>query len=91
MVCDVCYKSGGTTKLTIVFQSGQPCYINVCHVCKELAKNFFIVICDGCGAMELWNKHFFAPQLKMPVDNNIRVIVSGNCLNCNPNEKFYRG
>ena len=91
MICDVCCKPGGTTKLTIVFQNGSPCYINVCHICKELAKNFFINMCDTCGAFELWSKHFFAPIMKMPLDDDVRVIVTGECLNCRPKKQFFRG
>jgi hypothetical protein len=90
MLCDVCLKKSETEQMNMVFKDGRACYMNVCSACKALSKDFFIVLCENCGAIELWSKRFFAPQLNVPCDAVIRIVVSHSCLNCSE-ETIYRG
>ena len=90
-ICDICLKETFTEKINIHFQNSQPMYINLCPVCKHISQDYYIILCEECGALELWNKEFYAPKLKLLPDKKITILMTKSCLNCYQNNKFYRG
>jgi hypothetical protein len=89
--CDVCHKKVSTVPIKIAFRNGQDYLMELCPICKEFTKEFFVILCEECGSLELWCKDYYAPKLKIPCDKSILVIMVESCLNCQSNERFYRG
>lgn len=81
-MCDLCLKKESVISYDIRFQGMTPFPISLCNHCKEVLKDYYLVICKTCGSMELWSKAYHGKKFDVAPTDKFEVLTTRTCLNC---------